>query len=352
MSDRDVAIVLSGGGMNGLLLELGFLKRLRESSLWPRVGWIYGTSAGALAGTMAALDQLDELEEFALGLQPRDVFSPQRLWRLPLNGLHEYALPATIAERLLDPLDLAHSLAAAPIEVIVFATDVSEPNDGTYELAFSSRETPAETMVRAVFASAAISALVLPLPVGDRIVTDGGWVRNFPLGCALDRPDVGLVVAFRYVPRYPHLSVESLVRLRRRLHPFRAAPPVRAFIAELDEAEAREQRGEPIHLGDMLLRLMRVAIQRNTALEERLVAERENAIREVDALRADLVKIAQEHADRAGGDERHAQSRNGSRTPRCREAFSGSPCAGRAARRASSTTSVGSGSGRRTRSEP
>jgi predicted acylesterase/phospholipase RssA len=316
MSDRDVAIVLSGGGMNGLLLELGFLKRLRESSLWPRVGWIYGTSAGALAGTMAALNLLDELEVFALGLQPRDVFSPQRLWRLPLNGLHEYALPTTIAERLLDPLDLAHSLAAAPIEVIVFATDVSEGDEGTYELAFSSHETPPETMVRAVFASAAISALVLPLPVGDRIVTDGGWVRNFPLGDALDRPEVGLVVAFRYVPRYPHLGVESLVRLRRRLHPFRAAPPVRAFIAELDEAEAREQRGEPIHLGDMLVRLMRVAIQRNTALEERLVAERERAIQEVDALRADLVKIVQEHArpGRRGRAARAVEERFG-RTP-------------------------------------
>jgi hypothetical protein len=44
------------------------------------------------------------------------------------------------------------------------------------------------------------------------------------------------------------------------------------------------------------VRLMRVAIQRNTALEERLVAEREHAIQEVDALRADLVKIAQENA--------------------------------------------------------
>ena len=132
---------------------------------------------------MAALDRLDELEEFALGLQPRDVFCPQRLWRLPLNGLHEYALPATIAERLLDPIDLARSLAAAPIEVVVFATDVSErEDDGTYELSYSSHETPPETMAQAVLASAAISAVVLPLPVGDRIVTDGGWVRNFPLG--------------------------------------------------------------------------------------------------------------------------------------------------------------------------
>ena len=296
MSDCGVAIVLSGGGMNGVLLEIGFLKRLRESSLWPRVGWIYGTSAGALTGTMAALDRLDELEEFALGLQPRDIFCPQRLWRLPLNGLHEYALPATITERLLDPLDLARALAIAPIEVVVFATDVSEGDDGPYELAFSSRATPVETMAQAVLASAAISALVLPLPVGDRIATDGGWVRNFPLGCALDRPEVDLVVAFRYVPHYPHLGVESLARLRRRLHRFRAVPPVRAFITELDEAEARGQRGEPIHLGDMLVRLMRVAIQSNTALEERLAAEREDVIRELAALRTDLVRIAAEHA--------------------------------------------------------
>lgn len=282
--------------MNGVLLEIGFLKRLRESSLWPRVGWIYGTSAGALTGTMAALDRLDELEEFALGLQPRDIFCPQRLWRLPLNGLHEYALPATIAERLLDPLDLARSLAAAPIEVTVFATDVSEGDDGPYELAYSSHATPVETMAQAVLASAAISALVLPLPVGGRIATDGGWVRNFPLGCALDRPEVDLVVAFRYVPHYPHLGLESLARLRRRLHRFRAVPPVRAFIAELDEAEARGQRGEPIHLGDMLVRLMRVANQSNTALEERLAAEREDVIRELEALRADLVRVAAEHA--------------------------------------------------------
>ena len=296
MSERDVAIVLSGGGMNGVLLELGFLKRLRESALWPRVGWIYGTSAGALTGAMAALDRLDELEEFTLGLQSRDIFSPQRLWRLPLNGTHHYALPATIAERLVDPLELAHSLATAPIEVVVFATDVSTTDEDSYELAYSSHATPPAELAQAVLASAAISAFVLPVRVGDRICTDGGWVRNFPLGCALERPDVDLVVAFRHVPRYPHIGAESLVRLRKRLHRFRAVPPVRAFIAELDEAEARERRGEPVHLGDMLIRLMRIAVQRNTALEERLAAERDTATRELELLRADLVRIVSEHA--------------------------------------------------------
>ena len=286
MSERDVAIVLSGGGMNGVLLELGFLQRLRVSSLWPRVGRIYGTSAGALTGTMAALDLLDELEEFVLGLQPGDIFRPQSLWRLPLNGLHEYALPATVGERMIDPVELGERLCEAPIEVVIFATDVSDEDDSerarSYELVYSSHETPPEILAQAVLASAAISALVLPLTVGDRIATDGGWVRNFPLGAALDHPDVNLVVAFRYVPRYPHIGIDSLARVRRRLHRFRAVPPVRAFIAELDEAEARELRGEPVHLGDMLIRLMRVAIQRNTALEEQLADERDAAIRELD----------------------------------------------------------------------
>ena len=295
MSERDVAIVLSGGGINGVLLELGFLRRLRESELWPRVGWIYGTSAGALTGTMAALDRLDELEEFTLGLQPRDIFAPQRLWQLPLSGLHRYTLPETIADRLLDPLELAEQLAAAPVEVVVFATDVSE-QESAYELAYSSHTTPTETMAQAVLASAAISALVLPLPVGDRIATDGGWVRNFPLGCAHDQPGVELVVAFRHVPQYAHLGSEPLLRLRSRLQRFRAVPPVRSLIEQLDEAEARERRGEPVHFGDMLVRLMRVAIQRNTALEERLAAERDAACRELESLREDLVRLAREHA--------------------------------------------------------
>src|SRR5438270_8625727 len=124
--ERDVAVVLSGGAVNGVLLELGFLQRLRASTLWPRVGWIYGTSAGALSGTMAALDRLDALERFMLELQPDDVFRPHSLWRLPLLGSHDYRLPDTIAERLGDIEQIAAELASSPIEVVVCATGVSD----------------------------------------------------------------------------------------------------------------------------------------------------------------------------------------------------------------------------------
>src|SRR5438445_10637322 len=95
---RDVGVVLSGGGVNGVMMELGFLQRLRESVLWPRVAAIFGTSSGALSGAMAALDRLDELEEFLMALQPDETFRPNRLWRLPFLGLHAYVLPTAIGD--------------------------------------------------------------------------------------------------------------------------------------------------------------------------------------------------------------------------------------------------------------
>src|SRR5919199_740378 len=202
---RDVALVLSGGGMNGVLMELGFLKRLRESSFWPRVGWIFGTSAGALVGTLAAVDRLDDLERFLLALRPEETFRPHRLWQLPLVGLHDYALPKTIDERLGDRVELARDLAAAPIELVVVATDVTDDEDqeGTNarELVWSSRTTAPEEFADAALASAAISALVLPL----RVRPPGG------------RADPGL-------PLPPALSPDRRRRPRRPAAPARARP--------------------------------------------------------------------------------------------------------------------------------
>ena len=292
MHDRDLAIVLSGGGMNGLLLELGFLRRLREEPLWERVGWVYGTSAGALSGVMAVLDRLDELEEFVLALQPGETFRPNRLWQLPLTGLHDYALPDTIAERLAPIDELARDAATSPIELVVCVTDVGDGDldeRHAYERIFSTRQTTPEVMARAVLASAAISALVLPLRVDDVIGTDGGWVRNFPLGHAYDNPAVREIIGFRYVSRTPRSSPENLQRLRRRLEPFRAVPPVRALIGELRASEERQERGEPPHLADMIVRLMRVTVARNTELEVRSAAEKDASVRELAALREAVV---------------------------------------------------------------
>src|SRR5437588_681792 len=205
--ERDIAVVLSGGAVNGVLMELGFLKRLRESDLWPRVGWIYGTSSGALSGTMAALGRLDELEEFMLRLQPEETFRPHSLWRLPLLGSHDYRLPQTVAERIGDLASLARELREAPIDVTVFAT------------------------------------------------------------------------------------------------------------AELREAEERGARGEPAHWPDMIVRLMRVAIQQNTVMEERVARDKDEALAALEQLRQDIHAIVEREGGRRGDrvaravDERFANAK-------------------------------------------
>ena len=75
---------------------------------------------------MAALDRVDDLEEFLLELRPDEVFRPNRLWRLPLIGLHEYTLPETIDRRIGDLTAIAEELSHADRELVVFASDVTE----------------------------------------------------------------------------------------------------------------------------------------------------------------------------------------------------------------------------------
>ena len=196
-----MAIVLSGGGINGVLMELGFLKRVRETSLWPRIGWIYGTSAGAFAGAVAVLDRLDEFEAFMLELKPDETFRPNRLWQLPLLGLHEYALPDTIAARFGDLVALSAELSQAEMELVVIATDATPTLDVTdvrdYELVYSSRRTEPVEMAQAILASAAISALAdrdrrrlgTQLPACARVRRAGRRRdRGLPLRPALSTP--------------------------------------------------------------------------------------------------------------------------------------------------------------------
>jgi predicted acylesterase/phospholipase RssA len=207
---------------------------------------------------------------------------------------------------------IARDLARGPVELVVVATDVTDDHrheEEEYELHYSSRLTPPAVFAQAVLASAAVSALVLPLRVGDRIATDGAWVRNFPLGLAYEHPAVDLIVAFRYLPQYPRLGVDALQPLRRRLARFHRIAPIRAFLAEVDDAEARAARGEPAHLADMLVRLARVSILRNTSGEERFAAQIDRSLRELRSLRHDVLAAIDDDATRAAVDARFAAAR-------------------------------------------
>ena len=113
-----------------------------------------------------------------LAVRPDESFRTPSL-AAPAAGLHDYALPETIAERFAPVEELARDVASAPVELVVCVTDVSDGETGetgegdAFERVYSSRTATSEVMASAALASAAISALVLPLRVGDVIGTDG-----------------------------------------------------------------------------------------------------------------------------------------------------------------------------------
>ena len=73
-------------------------------------------------------------------------------------------------------------------------------------------------------------------------------------------------------------------------------PPVRALIGELRGAEERQERGEPPHLPDMILRLMRVAVARNTELEVRSAREKDDSVRALAELREEVLETVRRTA--------------------------------------------------------
>ena len=231
--ERDVAVVLSGGAVNGVLMELGFLKRLRESDALAahRLDLRHVVRARSPA-TMAALDRLDDLEEFMLRLQPEEAFRPHSLWRLPLLGSHDYRLPADGGGAARRPRRSSRATSPrAPVEVTVFATDVSNDVHGRGRTRTSSRTRRARRRPRRWRRRSSrrrpSARSCCRGRVGDRIATDGAWVRNFPLGPRV-RP------ARRRADRQLPLSAD--VSAHRHGRARAAAPPARA----LPEGAARE----------------------------------------------------------------------------------------------------------------
>ena len=71
---------------------------------------------------------------------------------------------------------------------------------------------------------------------------------------------------------------------------------MRALIGELRGAEERQERGEPPHLPDMILRLMRVAVARNTELEVRSAREKDDSVQVLAELREEVLETVRRTA--------------------------------------------------------
>jgi NTE family protein len=175
-----VAFVLSGGASLGAI-QVGMLRALYERDIKPDL--IVATSAGAINGAFIAtrpqtVATADELERVWHGVRRGQVFPFN-----PLSGLlgflgsRAHLVPDSGLRRLVVKHVERERLEELPIPLYVVAVDVVTGE----ELLLS-----AGPVVEAVMASAAIPAVLPPVPWADRELMDGGVANNTPISHAID----------------------------------------------------------------------------------------------------------------------------------------------------------------------
>jgi NTE family protein len=194
-----VALVLSGGGARGFA-HLGVIKVLHEHRV--PVDMVWGTSMGAVVGgAYAAGRTTDELQTLVRTIDwdgmfadrpPREVLSPRRRdedltvpSRVEFSvGLSGLSLPPATAGNAALELALARLLPeglhqrpsnALPIPFGSVASDI---------LTGAAVDQSATPVFQALRASLSVPGVFSPVRVNQRLLVDGGLVRNLPVDMA------------------------------------------------------------------------------------------------------------------------------------------------------------------------
>jgi NTE family protein len=162
-----IGLALGGGAARGFA-HIGIIRTLIAHGIVPDV--VVGTSIGAVVGGAYAAGHLDTLEEWARGLQPRNIlgYLDIRLNGSGLIGGDKLAaqLEASIGHTLIEELPLK------------FATVATEVRTG-HEIWLTHGR-----IVDAMRASYALPGIFSPVLVGDRWLVDGALVNPVPVSAA------------------------------------------------------------------------------------------------------------------------------------------------------------------------
>jgi NTE family protein len=162
-----IGLALGGGAARGFA-HIGIIRTLVAHGIVPNI--VVGTSIGAVIGGAYAAGHLDTLEEWARGLQPRNVlgYLDIRLNGSGLIGGDKLAaqLEASLGQTLIEELPLK------------FASVATEVRTG-HEIWLTRGR-----MVDAMRASYALPGIFAPVLVGDRWLVDGALVNPVPVSAA------------------------------------------------------------------------------------------------------------------------------------------------------------------------
>jgi NTE family protein len=162
-----IGLALGGGAARGFA-HIGILRTLLAHGIVPSV--VVGTSIGAVVGGAYAAGQLDTLEQWARGLQRRNILGYLDI-RLDGSGLIGGDRLASQLEAAIGPT-LIEDL---PLKFVTVATEVRTG----HEIWLTRGR-----MVDAMRASYALPGIFSPVLVGDRWLVDGALVNPVPVSAA------------------------------------------------------------------------------------------------------------------------------------------------------------------------
>ncbi|MEL6869092.1 MAG: patatin-like phospholipase family protein [Pseudomonadota bacterium] len=179
-----ISLALGSGGARGLA-HIGVIRRLEEAGY--NIGYIAGTSIGALVGGIYAAGKLDEYEVWARELERGDM--------LRLLDFSFTRGSIIKGDRVIDAIcELIgdQSIESLPIGFTAVATDIREQSE-----VWLSRG----SLFSAIRASTAIPTLLSPLTLDGRILADGGLVNPIPIAPTLNHPSTLTVAVDLNGPR-------------------------------------------------------------------------------------------------------------------------------------------------------
>src|SRR3954447_154342 len=248
------AFVLSGGASLGAV-QVGMLRALYERDIAPDL--IVGTSAGALNAAYIATrpqtpETADALAEVWRRLHRHQVFPVNPLTGpLGFLGARDHLVPSSGLRRVIERHVECDELERIPIPLHVVAVDVTSGE----ELRLSNG--PA---LEAILASAAIPAVLPPVPWDGRSLMDGGVANNTPIShaielgaeriyvlltghaCTLDEPPAGaLAMALHAISLLTHRRlIDDIERHRGDAQLIVLPPPCPLGIQPIDFSHAGE----------------------------------------------------------------------------------------------------------------
>ena len=162
-----IGVALGGGSARGFA-HIGILRVLMAHGIVPNV--VVGTSIGAVVAGAYAAGHLDELEEWARGLQPRNVFGYLDI-RLNGSGL----IGGTKLAAELEAYMGSTQIEDLPVKYAAVATEVRTG----HEIWLTRGR-----LIDAMRASYALPGIFSPVLVGDRWLVDGALVNPVPVSVA------------------------------------------------------------------------------------------------------------------------------------------------------------------------